>query len=208
MDFENIYKKLRQIRIEKGFSQKALGEKCGLTQQAINRIEQGQRKIDLDLLLRMSEALKVSVSEILSYDNMIGNVTSSGDIVYMDSDVAEYNRIIEKQKNGEGFTPYDRHFISDYLDKNPLDRIWFIENGLKSKEKKLNRIQSAYERLNENGRKEAVKRIEELTEIERYTKPDEWFKGRPTKEEIDKAVTAYLNEDNPPEPPKELSRRQ
>ena len=91
MSFEDIYKKLRQIRIEKGLSQKTLGEKCGLTQQAINRIEQGQRKIDLDLLLRMSEALKVSVSEILSYDNMIGNITPSGDIVYIDSDVVDYN---------------------------------------------------------------------------------------------------------------------
>ena len=59
MSFEDIYKKLRQIRIEKGISQKSLGEKCGLTQQAINRIEQGQRKIDLDLLLKMSDALNV-----------------------------------------------------------------------------------------------------------------------------------------------------
>ena len=203
MSFEDIYKKLRQIRIEKGLSQKTLGEKCGLTQQAINRIEQGQRKIDLDLLLRMSEALKVSVSEILSYDNMIGNITPSGDIVYIDSDVVEYNRIIEKQKHGEGFTPYDKRFISDYIDKSPLVREWFIENGLKSKEKNLERIQSAYEHLNENGRKEAAKRIKELTEIECYTKPDKWFKGRPTKEEIDKAVTAYLNDDNPDEPPQE-----
>ena len=161
MSFEDIYKKLRQIRIEKGLSQKTLGEKCGLTQQAINRIEQGQRKIDLDLLLRMSEALKVSVSEILSYDNMIGNITPSGDIVYIDSDVVEYNRIIEKQKHGEGFTPYDKRFISDYIDKSPLVREWFIENGLKSKEKNLERIQSAYEHLNENGRKEAAKRIKD-----------------------------------------------
>lgn len=203
MSFEDIYKKLRQIRIEKGFSQKALGEKCGLTQQAINRIEQGQRKIDLDLLLKMSDALNVSISEILSYDNMIGNITPSGDIVYIDSDVVEYNRIIEKQENGEGFTPYDRRFISNFIDKSPLVREWFIENGLKSKEKKLNRIQSAYEHLNSEGREEAAKRIEELTEIERYSKPDEWFKGRPTKEEIDKAVTAYLNDDNPDEPPQE-----
>ncbi len=197
MSFEDIYKKLRQIRIEKGLSQKTLGEKCGLTQQAINRIEQGQRKIDLDLLLRMSEALKVSVSEILSYDNMIGNITPSGDIVYIDSDVVEYNRIIEKQKHGEGFTPYDKRFISDYIDKSPLVREWFIENGLKSKEKNLERIQSAYEHLNENGRKEAAKRIKELTEIECYTKPDKWFKGRPTKEEIDEALKAYLNDDAP-----------
>ncbi len=200
MSFEDIYKKLRQIRIERGFSQKALGEKCGLTQQAINRIEQGQRKIDLDLLLKMSDALNVSISEILSYDNMIGNITPSGDIVYIDSDVVEYNRIIEKQENGEGFTPYDRRFISNFIDKSPLVREWFIENGLKSKEKKLNRIQSAYEHLNSEGREEAAKRIEELTEIERYSKPDEWFKGRPTKEEIDKAVTAYLNDDTPDDP--------
>ena len=95
MSFEDINKKLRQIRIEKGLSQKTFGEKWRLKKQAINRIEQGQRKIDLDLLLRMSEALKVSVSEILSYDNMIGNITPSGDIVYIDSDVVEYNRIIE-----------------------------------------------------------------------------------------------------------------
>lgn len=203
MSFEDIYKKLRQIRIEKGFSQKALGEKCGLTQQAINRIEQGQRKIDLDLLVRMSDALNISISEILSYDNMIGNITPSGDIVYTDSDVVEYNRIIEKQENGEGFTPYDRHFISEYIDKSPLVREWFIENGLKSKEKKLKRIQSAYEHLNNEGRKEAAKRIEELTEIERYTKPEELFKGRPTKEEIDEAVTAYLNDDSLDEPSQE-----
>lgn len=203
MSFEDIYKKLRQIRIEKGLSQKTLGEKCGLTQQAINRIEQGQRKIDLDLLLRMSEALKVSVSEILSYENMIGNVTPSGDIVYIDSDVVEYNRIIEKQESGEGFTPYDRHFISDYIDKSPLVREWFIENGLKSKEKNLHHIQDAYERLNQKGREEAAKRIEELAEIERYTKPDEWFKGKPTKEEIDSALKAYLNDNATTEPPQE-----
>lgn len=203
MSFEDVYKKLRQIRIEKGFSQKALGEKCGLTQQAINRIEQGQRKIDIDLLLRMSEALEVSVSKILSYDNMIGNVTPSGDIVYMDSDIVEYNRIIEKQKQGEGFTPYDRHFISNYIDKSPLDREWFIENGLKSKEKNLNSIQESYEHLNKEGRKEAAKRIKELTEIERYTKPDEWFKGKPTKEDIDKALKAYLNDEDKGDSPQE-----
>ena len=36
----------------------------------------------------------------------------------------------------------------------------------------LLRLQSAYDKLNEIGQKEAVKRIEELTEIECYTKPD------------------------------------
>ncbi len=199
MNIEDIYKKLRQIRIEKGFSQKKLGEKCGLTQQAINRIEQGQRKIDLDLLLRMSDALNVSVSEILSHDNMIGSVTQSGDISYVDSDVLEYNRIIDKQKNGEGFTPYDKNFISVFIDKSPLVREQFIVNGLKSEERNMNSIQNAYEHLNDEGRKEAAKRIEELTQIPRYAKQKGWFKGKPTEKEISKALDAYLNNDSPQE---------
>lgn len=60
--------------------------------------------------------------------------------------------------------------MSDFLDKSPLIREWFVVNGLKSKEKNLERIQAAYEHLNDEGREEAAKRIEELTEIPRYTK--------------------------------------
>lgn len=37
----------------------------------------------------------------------------------------------------------------------------------------LRKILEAYSRLNNAGRKEAVKRINELTEIPRYTKPPE-----------------------------------
>lgn len=205
---ESLYLKIREERIKQGLSQKELGEMVGLPQQAINRIEQGQRKLDVELFEKLCQVLKIkkigsfSVDFISSYYQTDIEDTSTN-IILTDSDVAEYNRIIEKQKHGEGFTPYDKRFISDYIDKSPLVREWFIENGLKSKEKNLERIQSAYEHLNENGRKEAAKRIKELTEIERYTKPEEWFKGRIAKEEIDKAVKAYLNDEATDEPPQE-----
>lgn len=39
--------------------------------------------------------------------------------------------------------------------------------------KPLLELQPAYEKLNDIGQKEAIKRIEELTEIPRYTKADE-----------------------------------
>ena len=71
MKFEDIDKKIRQHRIEKGISQKALGEKCGLTQEAINRIEQGQRNIDIDLLLKITNALDVKIFEILDMNEYI-----------------------------------------------------------------------------------------------------------------------------------------
>ena len=196
-----IGENIRTLRKKAGFTQKILAEKVGVNEVTIRSYEAGKYIPKYENMIKLANALNVSIQEILNYDNMIGNITPLGDIVYIDSDVIEYNRIIEKQENGEGFTPYDRHFISDYIDKSPLVREWFIENGLKSKEKKLKRIQNAYEHLNNEGREEAAKRIEELTEIERYTKPEEWFKGRIAKEEIDKAVKAYLNDDNPDIPP-------
>lgn len=178
----------------------------------INRIQnkllsdrENVTKEELEILKNYytSKQLKAMAGVLDTSDNMLGNITSSDDIVYVDSDVLEYNKIIDKQKSGGGFTSYDKRFISDYIDKSPLVREWFIENGLKSKEQNLERIQSAYEHLNENGRKEAVKRIEELTEIKRYAKPDKWFKGKPTKEEIDSALRAYLNDNTTTEPPQE-----
>lgn len=71
MKFDDVYKKIRQLRIEKGISQKALGEKCGLTQQAINRIEQGQRNIDIDLLLKITNALDVKIFDILDMNEYL-----------------------------------------------------------------------------------------------------------------------------------------
>lgn len=71
MKFDDVYKKIRQIRIEKGISQKTLGEKCGLTQQAINRIEQGQRNIDIDLLLKLTNALDAKIFDILDMNEYL-----------------------------------------------------------------------------------------------------------------------------------------
>lgn len=65
MGVDYMYKYLRNARIKKGLSQKQLGEECGLTQQAINRIEQGQRKIDVELLMKMSKALEVRIPEVM-----------------------------------------------------------------------------------------------------------------------------------------------
>jgi transcriptional regulator with XRE-family HTH domain len=198
-----IGKNIRILRKEKGLTQKALSKKTGIAEITIRQYEAGKYIPKYDNMLKLAIALNVSTREILSYDNMIGDIDPTGDIVYERADILEYNRIISKQKSGDGFTPYDIRFISDFIKDNPLIREWFVVNGLKSQEKNLHHIQDSYEHLNDEGRKEAAKRIEELTEIERYTKPEEWFKGRPTKEEIDKAVTAYLNDDNPDEPPQE-----
>lgn len=56
---------IKKIRIEKGLSQKELGEKVGLTQQAIALLEGGKRRIDADMILKLSNALNVDVLSLL-----------------------------------------------------------------------------------------------------------------------------------------------
>lgn len=174
---ENLYLKFREERIKQGLSQKELAEKVGLTQQAINRFEHGQKKIDLELAGKLCKVL--NIKKLGSFDvhfrtsDTQTDTNETTDIVLTESDILEYNKIIDKQKNGDGFTPYDKRFISDFINKSPLVREWFIINGLKSKEKNLSSIQDAYELLNEDGQKEAAKRINELAEIPKYQKKDE-----------------------------------
>lgn len=56
---------IRKYRIKNGFSQKELGEKCGLTQQAINRIEHGKRNIESELLIKFVKILNIDFCDIL-----------------------------------------------------------------------------------------------------------------------------------------------
>ena len=58
----NIYTYRRNL----GLSQAQLAEKCGITQQAIHLIEKGARKPSFDTLLKLAEALKVTVNDLVA----------------------------------------------------------------------------------------------------------------------------------------------
>lgn len=58
-------KKLKQIRHERGISQKELSEKTGLTRQTIHNIENGKQYPTLYNIIKIAEALKISVDELL-----------------------------------------------------------------------------------------------------------------------------------------------
>lgn len=75
----NLHLIIRDERIKQGLSQKKLGELVDLPQQAINRIEQGNRKMDVDLFLKFCEILKIdkignfSIKMISSFYEMDGD---------------------------------------------------------------------------------------------------------------------------------------
>lgn len=58
-------KKLKELRIEKGLSQRALGEKFKVCNQTISFWETGSREPDLDSLLEIAHFFDVSVDFLL-----------------------------------------------------------------------------------------------------------------------------------------------
>lgn len=65
MDEDKIYKKLKQIRKERGLTLNSLAEKMGADYQQISRIERGKSKLTIDVLMKMAEALDTPIHEIV-----------------------------------------------------------------------------------------------------------------------------------------------
>lgn len=134
----DLHLTIREERIKQGISQKELGEMVGLPQQAINRIEQGQRKLDVELFEKLCKSLNIK---------KIGSFTVNFISSFYKMDVGD-----------DPICPVDE------LEEE------FSSNDFLSREESL---LANYRKLNDIGQKKAVERVEELTEIPRYTKPDE-----------------------------------
>ena len=57
--------RIRRRRRELGLSQSALGGKLGITFQQVQKYENGTNRVSATMLIKLSEALSLSVSEIL-----------------------------------------------------------------------------------------------------------------------------------------------
>jgi transcriptional regulator with XRE-family HTH domain len=58
-------KRLRDLRAERGFSQEAFADHCGLHRTAMSLIERGKRVPSLRTLLTISQGFGISLSELL-----------------------------------------------------------------------------------------------------------------------------------------------
>ena len=62
MNFDS-YSIVKEYRVKKGLSQNDLAKKVGLSQQAIALIENGKRKLEADLFIKILQALNLSEEE-------------------------------------------------------------------------------------------------------------------------------------------------
>ena len=56
--------RLRNLRVQRGWSQEVLAERSGLHRTYISSIERGQRNVALDNIVRLAEALEVSAADL------------------------------------------------------------------------------------------------------------------------------------------------
>lgn len=64
---------LRQIRTSRGLTMAELGQMVGLSESAIGHFENGRRKPDFEILLKLGEALNCSVDSILGNNFALTN---------------------------------------------------------------------------------------------------------------------------------------
>lgn len=56
---------IREIRREKGFTQRQLSDATGIDQASISRMENGKQSITVDYLQRIARAMKVPVESLV-----------------------------------------------------------------------------------------------------------------------------------------------
>ena len=61
-----IGNKIRQIRVERGFSQEYLANECEVDYSQINRMELGKVNFSVSYLSKIASALKVKPSDLLT----------------------------------------------------------------------------------------------------------------------------------------------
>lgn len=61
---------LKNLRIEKGYTMKGLGEKLGVSESYYCSIENGtrQKKMDISIIIALSSALDVPIAEIVQME--------------------------------------------------------------------------------------------------------------------------------------------
>lgn len=173
---------IKRIRKEKGLTQKKLGELCGIAESNIRKYENGKQNPKVDTLKKIAKALECQVSDIDETIIVIPlpKYELTPERLEKAKLDAEARKLIEKHKSGESLTDEEQRKISDYGKriKKDMENLPKLRESIKNLSNVIDRwgeniLIDRYRQLNNDGKREAVKRIEELTEIPRYTKADE-----------------------------------
>lgn len=126
-----IGEKIRNLRKEKGLTQKSLGELCGINEANIRKYESNKQNPKVITLKKIADALDVNYLDLLEVESHTRQSDDDGICVLSENDF-------------------------------PLQQIVDVDDT----NKKI--IDDCYKKLNSDGKSEAAKRIQELSELKKY----------------------------------------
>ena len=148
---------IKKARIEKGYTQKQLGELCGMADSAIRRYENDVAKPKLSTLRRITDALEIHIFDL-------GPVMNFYSVEELRKDFEKTNKDIQVTFSTK---------MPDNRENQKRNESVEIFNGLSSHGKEeAPHLLDAFALLNSTGQSEAVKRVTELSKIEGYRKGD------------------------------------
>jgi transcriptional regulator with XRE-family HTH domain len=62
--YSNVGRKISKLRIQRGMNQNILASKAGLDRSYLAHIERGKRRVSLEILTKITNALEITLSEL------------------------------------------------------------------------------------------------------------------------------------------------
>lgn len=190
MDFSNLQK----LRQERDLMQTNVARHLNISPASYSQYENGRRTPPLEVLYKLCQLYDVDMETLLGWQKQrpgeasaknsdpgasteaSSHCASAPDGVMQKDSLPEpaavpkactdIDYIIFKHNNGEPLTGHEIELLISHSRQNAA-----ASSRLRQLEY-FERLRSLYVRLNESGQREAVKRIEELTELSRYTRPE------------------------------------
>lgn len=187
MDIGSNIKKFRTVC---GYTQKELAEKIGISYQQIGQYETGKRRPKAETLKKIANALNIKTDALYGHKRVtIITEEFLKSHPYIEKSMYDYvqkslflsdssivNQFFEKEDISkmslkEKANLYNCCFDHiDYSEENIINLYPVIPPDYFKTIDEYSTLFESYKRLNDLGKEEALKRISELTEIEKYTK--------------------------------------
>ena len=174
----SVSENIKNLRKQRNMTQKQLAAQTGLAVITIQQYEAGKYVPKIEALKKIAVALECEVSDIDESIIVIPlpKYELTPERLEKARLDAEAEKLIQKKSSDENITADEQKKIDDYIEriKNSFARLPERTKEIKNKIDKIgeNILLADYRELNTDGQAEARKRVSELTEIPRYTKPD------------------------------------
>lgn len=121
--------RIKEIRKQKGLTQKQLGDLCGMADSAIRRYENGKANPKIETLQKIATALKCNLSDLMDADEYkLHNIEIA--IKKVNDSVLEKNKEIDNEP-----MTIAAHFDGDEYTEEELEAIREFAEFVKSKRK-------------------------------------------------------------------------